>query len=252
MAPRSATVHIAQLCPQSWAAMTPEVPGCHCAACQKTVVDFTQKTDAEILAVLKQAAGGTCGRFRAEQLARPLLPLAAQGPSRWRAWLAAAVAVWGLREGAGAPVQAQAPVEQGAGSTEQKVSKQVVTAVTPVAVAIRGVVLDSTTRQALPGVTVLLKGTNIGTSTNANGEFTLDIPFTSQQAQMLFSYVGYEPATQAVATRTSIIPITIVLHPAITLGLSEVVVAGGIFLQKPYPWHPRRFYYWLAQPFRRG
>jgi hypothetical protein len=32
--------------------MTPRGPGCHCAACQKTVVDFTLKTDAEILAVV--------------------------------------------------------------------------------------------------------------------------------------------------------------------------------------------------------
>ncbi|MGI4885947.1 MAG: hypothetical protein ACRYFR_13385 [Janthinobacterium lividum] len=34
-------------------------------------------SEAEILAALGQAAGRTCGRFRAEQLARPLLPLAA-------------------------------------------------------------------------------------------------------------------------------------------------------------------------------
>jgi hypothetical protein len=53
--------------------MTPASGGRHCAACQKTVVDFTQKTDAEILAALRQAAGQTCGRLRPDQVGRPLV-----------------------------------------------------------------------------------------------------------------------------------------------------------------------------------
>ncbi|WP_161599605.1 hypothetical protein [Hymenobacter nivis] len=81
MAPRPTTVHIPTPCAESWAAMTPRGPGRHCAACQKTVVDFTQKTDGEILAMLKQATGRTCGRFYADQLSRPLVPLAVGPPA---------------------------------------------------------------------------------------------------------------------------------------------------------------------------
>ena len=85
---------IPQPCHQSWSAMTPATAGRHCAACEKTVVDFTLKTDAEILAFLAGAARGrTCGRFTAGQLERPLQRPAPAAPSgRWRAWLAAAVA----------------------------------------------------------------------------------------------------------------------------------------------------------------
>ena len=76
--------------------MTPTPTGRHCAACQKTVVDFTQKTDAEILAYLAGAAGPACGRFRAGQLARPLQVATPGGAApRWRAWLAALVAAGG-------------------------------------------------------------------------------------------------------------------------------------------------------------
>ena len=79
--------------------MSPVANGRHCAACQKTVVDFTLKTDAEILAHLARAANGpTCGRFAAGQLERPLQRAAPAAPTRWQVWLAAAVAVWGLRE----------------------------------------------------------------------------------------------------------------------------------------------------------
>ena len=86
----SATLLISELCPASWAAMTPAAGGRHCAACAKTVVDFTSKTDAEILAVFRQAgAGRTCGRFQDGQLGRPLRParLVAR-PPRWQLWLA--------------------------------------------------------------------------------------------------------------------------------------------------------------------
>jgi hypothetical protein len=99
------TLRIAQPCTESWADMTPAATGRHCAACQKTVVDFTHKTDAEILAALRQAAGETCGRMRADQLGRPLVtPTAAP---RWRAWLGAALALGGVLGASRAAAQGQ-------------------------------------------------------------------------------------------------------------------------------------------------
>ena len=104
---------IPQPCHESWAAMSPTAPGRHCAACAQTVVDFTLKTDAEIMAYLAGAATGrTCGRFAAGQLERPLqrvVPAALSG--RWRAWLAAMVAIWALRESIGTEAKAQTATE---------------------------------------------------------------------------------------------------------------------------------------------
>lgn len=103
MTRRAASLHIPAPCTQSWAAMTPTGPGRHCAACQKTVVDFTSKTDAELLAYFQQAAGErTCGRFRAGQLSRALRPaLPVARPPHWQLWLAgllvAALAVQGCQ-----------------------------------------------------------------------------------------------------------------------------------------------------------
>ena len=74
---------IPQPCHQSWAVMTPAAVGRHCAACEKTVVDFTLKTDAEILAFLAGAVSDhTCGRFAAGQLERPLRRAAPAVPTR--------------------------------------------------------------------------------------------------------------------------------------------------------------------------
>ena len=215
------------------------------------MVDFTQKTDAEILAVLKQAAGGTCGRFRAEQLARPLLPLAVQGPSRWRAWLAAVVAVWGLREEIGAPAKAQAPVEQGPGATRQKMGKPVTAADTPAVVVVRGVVLDSATNSGLPGATVLLKGTRLGVGTDSVGHFELRIPaeqWQSTNGAVTISFVSYTSQDIVLGNTPIERHVRIVLGPSRTMLLGDMVITD---YHKPWPWHPRRFYYWLTQPFRR-
>jgi hypothetical protein len=74
--------------------MTPASEGRHCAACAKTVIDFTQKTDAEILAYFRQVgAGRTCGRFQAGQLERPLRPAKPMvRPPYWQLWLAGLLA----------------------------------------------------------------------------------------------------------------------------------------------------------------
>ena len=150
---------IPQVCHQSWAAMTPTTAGRHCAAREKTVVDFTLKTDAEIRTFLAGATSGrTCGRFAAGQLERPLQRAVPAAPTRWRPWLAAAVAVWAVREGNGTTARAQAPMEQRSRpdtslSVKGKPDREGVRA----AFIVRGVVLDSASHEGLPGVTVLIR-----------------------------------------------------------------------------------------------
>ncbi len=56
-------------------------------------------------------------------------------------------------------------------------------------VAFQGRVLSSLTGQGLPGVSVSVKNTNLGTTTDANGSFALDLP--NQNAVLVLSYVGY-------------------------------------------------------------
>ena len=56
---------------------------------------------------------------------------------------------------------------------------------------IRGIVIDSLTREPLPSATVYINGTTHGTTTDADGRFELkDVTFPST---IIFSFVGYEP-----------------------------------------------------------
>ncbi|KUG06054.1 hypothetical protein [Solirubrum puertoriconensis] len=83
-------------CQQNWDQMDAAKDGRYCTACEQVVVDFTQQTDDEILAYLRQHSGLACGRFKASQLGRPLRVSKTGGA--WRTWLVAAATIWGLRE----------------------------------------------------------------------------------------------------------------------------------------------------------
>jgi TonB-linked SusC/RagA family outer membrane protein len=86
--------------------------------------------------------------------------------------------------------------------------------------AVSGRVISAEDGQALPGVSVLVKGTTTGTTTNATGDFKINV--ANDNAILVFSTVGFASQETQVGMRTTI---------NITLGvdqktLNEVVVVG--------------------------
>lgn len=77
---------------------------------------------------------------------------------------------------------------------------------------------------ALPGVTVLMKGTTIGTATDADGNYTVNAPGV-QSATLVFSFVGYATAEVAVSGRSVV---NIQLAPDLKQLEEIVVTALGI------------------------
>jgi len=72
----------------------------------------------------------------------------------------------------------------------------------------------------LPGVTVLVKGTSTGTSTDIDGKFSLNVP--NDDAVLVFSFIGYSKVEQAVGNRSVI---DVKLAPD-ERTLTEMVVTG--------------------------
>lgn len=83
---------------------------------------------------------------------------------------------------------------------------------------IRGTVTDAETGEGLIGVSVIVKGTKLGTVTDLNGKYSLTVP---KEADLTFSYIGYLP--QNVQASSDIVNIS--LAPD-TKKLDEVVVVG--------------------------
>jgi TonB-linked SusC/RagA family outer membrane protein len=72
----------------------------------------------------------------------------------------------------------------------------------------------------LPGVTVLVRGTTLGTSTNADGAFSLNAP---EGSTLVFSFVGYTTQTAQVAGGGGAISVSLKED---TQKLNEIVVVG--------------------------
>lgn len=90
---------------------------------------------------------------------------------------------------------------------------------TVVPVTVTGVVNDSK-GQPLPGVTVRIKGTSLGTQTDVNGRFSLHVPDGNRT--LVFSFVGFEPQELTLNNRTTLNVTLVEQHSS----LNEVVVVG--------------------------
>lgn len=85
---------------------------------------------------------------------------------------------------------------------------------------LKGRVTGATGKETLIGVSVKLKGTPTGTTTGADGQFSLSVP--SGGGVLVFTFIGYETREIAIGNQTSF---DIVL-PETNEGLNEVVVVG--------------------------
>lgn len=90
---------------------------------------------------------------------------------------------------------------------------------------VTGKVVDET-NSPLPGVSIVLKGTQRGTVTDGNGQFKLDVP--DANATLIFSFVGYQPQEIVVGNQTSI-NLTLKGDSKV---LEEIVVIGYGTLKK--------------------
>lgn len=86
-------------------------------------------------------------------------------------------------------------------------------------ITIKGTVTDGGDKSPLPGVSVLVKGTQNGVQTDANGSYTISAP---ANASLIFNFIGYEKKEEAINNRTSIN----VALAASTNELEQVVVVG--------------------------
>lgn len=85
---------------------------------------------------------------------------------------------------------------------------------------VTGTVTDATTGEAMPGVTVIIKGTRIGVNTDVNGKFALKL--LDREAVLLISFIGY--TTQEISV-TSNSDVKIKMVTALKQ-IDEVVIVG--------------------------
>lgn len=85
---------------------------------------------------------------------------------------------------------------------------------------VTGTVTDATSNETLPGVNIMVKSTNVGTSTDGSGNYTLLVP--SSQDTLVFSFIGYETVEEPINGRSTI---NVEMRQS-TSEMDEVIVTG--------------------------
>lgn len=93
-------------------------------------------------------------------------------------------------------------------------------------IVVRGQITD-TRGETLPGVSIKLKGTSVGATTDIEGKFTISVP--DNNSVLVFTYIGYQTQEVTVGSRTTI---NVKLETANTALTEVVVTALGISREK--------------------
>lgn len=86
-------------------------------------------------------------------------------------------------------------------------------------VTVTGKVVDSQSKEPLPGVSIVVDGTTIGTVTNFDGEYSIDV---STGVVLVFSYIGYSTQQKEI-TAGGTLDVELATS---TESLDEVVIVG--------------------------
>lgn len=222
---------IADPCHEDWSKMTPVEQGRFCSSCQKKVVDFTTQTDEEILAFFNNYNGTACGRFTDDQLDKPIQQIEFKPASSFLKYAAGLLLPAFLFATKAKGQVKEEPPKVTCDLVQPDISQMLSGKVGFVSInpksssfQMNGRVIDETTNEPLAGVSIIIKGTNQGVVTDANGLYSIFLP--SKKAVLQFSSVGYE-MKEVKGNELNRNAATVIKMKTAAMGmLSEVVVVG--------------------------
>lgn len=192
--------------------------GGFCNSCSKEVTDFTSMNDQEIIEYFTNQNGKTCGRFTDSQL-KLYENFMANGHKSSPAMLSIfGLTLMSLLTTSPSIAQEKKPLIEVTSNTN-KVNLKPVNQTYGKGKLVKGIVTDID--GTLPGVSILLKGTTIGTETDFDGKFTFPKPLKKGDI-LVFSYLGYK--TQEVTVKGENIEIELKMEPSACIVMGEVKV----------------------------
>lgn len=216
-------LQIPEPCHQDWQTMSPNSKGRHCASCAKTVIDFTAASDEEIIKAISRNAH-LCGRFREQQLNRPLFLQRKEGHHFSTIAAATLISLLSLT-GQESNAQGSPKMELRDSTYHQMVKGKIGSSVIK-SKPITGLVVDDE-GVPLPGANILIKGSDVSTQTDFDGNFTIKANIEDIVRCM---HPGFETIEKQV-TRVSRMDFKMSLDSEM---LGEVIVTGGIDINYEY------------------
>lgn len=176
-------------CHENWSNMTSVDKGRFCASCQKTVMDFTGMSDRQLAAFFKKPAGSVCGRFQQEQLNRDI-----EIPRKHIPWIkyffrfSLPAFLVSMKAGAQGKVEIKRDTTV-CNIALGRIKSMPVTEIRET-IEIKGKVTDAK-GNALPFVTIMVKGTKIGTTSDTMGNFSLKVN-KKEDCTLVASCIGFQ------------------------------------------------------------
>ncbi|THF52662.1 hypothetical protein E6C50_00155 [Flavobacterium supellecticarium] len=194
------SITIPKPCSESWSTMDQNLTGRYCHSCSKNVIDFTQKSNSEIHAIIQGTQGAKiCGRFRNDQLNKFILNETPQSKSHLFGSLAGTfLALFNYTT-----TSAQEHPISSSVVTPKK-STEILT--TPLAdtihvVTIRGVVIEG--GLPLPGASIMVKDHNwLHSQSDMDGKFEIEIPKSMLDTPIMIEtrFISFETIQQEIAS----------------------------------------------------
>ncbi len=246
-------VNLSQLrsCDQDWFEMKRVGDKRLCAKCDKHITDFRRMSSHEIAMTHAKSETAVCGLYRPDQLSKAnsraakssLIPVAS---------FVSLLSFLSPNQGQGLNTKVETPVEQTpiAPASEAK-QEEGASSISPTdrdSVIISGtanVLMENGIIEPVPFATILVKGTEIGTTTDFDGNYSLDIsavPDSLTDITLVFSYIGMTRQEMVVPNRASVN----VNFEAVT---EYHLVSYELTVKRP-PLH-KRVWRWISQPFRK-
>lgn len=182
-------------CSESWTAMQQNASGAFCSSCQKTVIDFTQMSDQQLLDYFKKHPADVCGRVYNDQLEKPL-----QIPVKKIPWMKYFVQITLPALLLSTRVNAQRLIKGNTNPIALIQQKPVKTGILPEKISISGKVSLSD-GQPVSYASVMVSGTKEGTMADSNGVFSLQV--NSGEHFLEITAAGYENKRVAITGTNS-------------------------------------------------
>lgn len=211
---------ISEPCHENFKNFPKTAKGGFCTTCTKEVIDFTKMTQEDVSNYFRnRTTTDTCGRFTKSQLNTTIQP---KKKTRFFNFLSGiAVVCLSLFSFKTEAQNTTNPTMDNDNTKNEDASKEEL-------IAIKGKVLTSEDGLPLPGASVILEGSAIGTQTNFDGYF--EFPQKLKKGDVLiFSYVGLETKKITITEYTNLN-----IELEVNMDSCEIVLMGKVAVKEIY------------------
>jgi len=209
-------------CTENFNGFSPTQKGGFCNSCTKEVIDFTKMNSKEIINYFEtNTTKNTCGRFTNKQLTTYTPPK----PRGRKISIISGIAFVFMTLFSFTKTQAQNVKSEtkNSNNTPSKFEKNI----NEKNITVKGVVSENGV--PIPSVNIVLEGSNVGTTSDFDGNF--DFPITLKKGDVLvFSYIGFTSKKVTIQDKNSVNNIDL----SIDLKTDSCVLMGKVAMKKVY------------------